>query len=103
MQVHSGQVVNVSRIDAILCNNPIVKEKSIRITVQVPLPLYRQLEEQAAARGSSVRELVLTGVKNVAFQEQRPRSKRVRFPLIVSEGPKVKLTNDRIYEQIEFP
>ncbi len=34
---------------------------------------------------------------------QRPRPQRVRFPLIVSKGPKVNVTNERIYEHVEFP
>jgi hypothetical protein len=27
----------------------------------------------------------------------------VKFPLIASDGPKVDLTNEQIYEHIEFP
>jgi hypothetical protein len=80
-----------------------MKEQSVRTTVDIPAPLYRKLKEQAAARGSSIRELVLMGVKNVVLEGQRPRPKRVRFPLIVSEGPKVNLTNEQIYEHVEFP
>jgi len=78
-------------------------KQSIRITIEVPLSLYHQLEKQAAARDFSIRELILMGVKNILFQARRPHSKPVRFPLIVSEGPKVKLTNNQVYEQIEFP
>jgi hypothetical protein len=80
-----------------------MKEESVRTTVDIPAPLYRKLKEQAAARGYSIRELVLAGVKSILLQGQRPRSKRVRFPLIVSEGPKVDLTNEQIYEHVEFP
>jgi hypothetical protein len=80
-----------------------MKQDSVRTTVDIPAPLYRKLKEQAAARGHSIRELVLAGVRNVLLQGQRPRPKRVRFPLIVSEGPKVDLTNEQIYEHIEFP
>jgi hypothetical protein len=80
-----------------------MKEESVRTTVDIPAPLYRRLKEQAAARGSSVRELVLAGVKNVLLQGQRPRRRRVQFPLIVSSGPKVNLTNEQIYEHVEFP
>ena len=80
-----------------------MKQDSIRTTVDIPAPLRRQLKEQAAARGRSVRELVLAGVRSVLLRGQRPRPKRVRFPLIVSEGPKVDLTNERIYEHVEFP
>jgi hypothetical protein len=80
-----------------------VKQESVRTTVDIPAPLYRKLKEQAAARGESVRELVLSGVRSVLLQGQRPQPKRVRFPLIVSEGPKVEVTNEQIYEHVEFP
>ena len=80
-----------------------MKKESVRTTVDIPAPLYRKLKEQAAAKGSSVRELVLTGVKSVLLQGQRPRPRRVEFPLIVSKGPKVNMTNQQIYEYVEFP
>jgi hypothetical protein len=80
-----------------------MKQESVRTTVDIPAPLYRKLKEQAAARGESIRELVLAGVKSVLLDAQRPRARRVHFPLIVSEGPKVDLTNDQIYEHVEFP
>lgn len=54
-------------------------------------------------RGESIRELVLAGVRSVLLQSQRPRHRRVRFPLIVSDGPKVNVTNEQIYEYVEFP
>jgi hypothetical protein len=80
-----------------------MKQESIRTTVDIPAPLYRKLKEQASASGRSVRDLVLAGVKTVLLEGRRPRSKRVQFPLIKSQGPKVELTNERIYEHIEFP
>jgi hypothetical protein len=81
-----------------------MKSESVRTTVDIPAPLYRKLKQRAAAKGSSVRQLVITGVKAVLEQEeQRPRTKRVRFPLIRSKGPKVNLTNHQIYGGIEFP
>jgi len=80
-----------------------MKQESIRTTVDIPAPLYRKLKEQAAGTGSSIRELVLLGVRRVVLQAQRPRPKRVEFPLIVSKGPRVDLTNEQIYEHVEFP
>jgi hypothetical protein len=80
-----------------------MKQESVRTTVDIPAPLYRKLKQQAAARGESIRELLLAGVKSVLLQGQRPRPKRVQFPLIVSEGPSVELTNKQIYEHVEFP
>jgi hypothetical protein len=82
---------------------PFMKQESIRTTVDIPAPLYRKLKEQAAGTGSSIRELVLLGVRRVVLQAQRPRPKRVEFPLIVSKGPQVDLTNEQIYEYVEFP
>jgi hypothetical protein len=80
-----------------------MKQETIRTTVDIPAPLYRKLKEKAAAGGHSMRELVLAGVRSVLLEGQRPRPKKVRFPLIVSEGPKVDLTNEQIYEHVEFP
>jgi len=80
-----------------------MKPASVRTTVDIPAPLYRRLKQQAAAQGNSVRELVLAGVKSVLLRSQRPRPKRVHFPLIASKGPKVDLTGDQIYELVEFP
>jgi hypothetical protein len=80
-----------------------MKQECVRTTVDIPAPLYRKLKEQAAARGHSIRELVLAGVRSVLLHGQRPRPKRVQFPLIVSEGPKVDLSNEQIYEHVEFP
>jgi hypothetical protein len=86
-----------------MCDINPMKEESVRTTVDIPRPLYRKLKEQAVARGFSIRELVLAGIGTVLLQGQRPRSKRVRFPLIVSDGPKVNVTNENIYEHLEFP
>jgi hypothetical protein len=80
-----------------------MKEQSVRTTVDIPASLYRKLKEQAAAQGRSVRELILVGVRVTLLAGKRPHSKRVQFPLIRSEGPKVDLTNEQIYEHIEFP
>ena len=80
-----------------------MKQESIRTTVDIPAPLYRKLKEHAAAKGRSVRELVLAGVRTVLLEGQRPRPRKVQFPLIVSKGRKVDLTNEQIYEHVEFP
>ena len=80
-----------------------MKRDSVRTTVDIPAPLYRKLKQQAVAGGCSVRELVLTGIRTVLLQSRGPKRKTVKFPLIVSEGPTVDLTNDQIYEHVEFP
>lgn len=80
-----------------------MKQDSVRTTVDIPAALYRQLKAKAAVTDSSIRELVLAGVRTVLLQGRRPPHKKVRFPLIVSSGPKVDLNNEQIYEYIEFP
>jgi hypothetical protein len=80
-----------------------MKKQAVRTTVDIPVSLYRKLKAQAAAQGRSVRELILLGVRVTLVEGKRPRSGRVKFPLIVSDGPKVDLTNEQIYEHIEFP
>jgi plasmid stability protein len=80
-----------------------MKSEAVRTTVDIPVSLYRKLKERAAAQGRSVQELILAGVRTTLLEGKRPRAKRVRFPLIVSKGPKVDLTNERIYEHVEFP
>jgi hypothetical protein len=86
-----------------LCDTDFVKQASVRTTVDIPEPLYRELKQKAAARGCSVRELMLAGARTVLLEEQKPRGRRVRLPLFGSEGRKVDLTNEQIYEYIEFP
>jgi hypothetical protein len=78
-------------------------QKTVRTTVDIPAPIYRRLKQQAAQQGCSVRDLVMHGIERVLLNPERPRRKAVRFPLIDSEGPKVELTDDRLYELIEFP
>jgi hypothetical protein len=80
-----------------------MKQEVVRTTVDIPASLYRKLRKQAAAQGRSVRELILAGVKTTVSEGKRPRTKRVRFPLIVSKGPKVDITNEQIYKCIPFP
>ena len=81
----------------------LMKQQAVRTTVDIPTSLYRRLKQQAAAQGRSVRELILAGARSTLLEGKRPRPKRVRFPLIASKGPKVDLTNEHIYEHIEFP
>jgi len=79
-----------------------MKPDSVRATVDIPEPLYRKLEAHAAASGCSVRDLVLAGIRRVLVQGQRPRPKRVQFPLIVSDGPKVDRPTNKSMNRLNF-
>ncbi len=80
-----------------------MKQEAVRTTVDIPVRVYRKLKQQAAVQGCSVRDLILAGVQSSLLEAKRPRARRVRFPLIVSKGPKMDLTNEQIYERLEFP
>lgn len=80
-----------------------MKPRDIRTTVDIPAPLYRRLKVQAAARGCSARQLILIGIQKALLNDEGSRARRVQFPLIVSDGPKVDLSNEQMYEYIEFP
>ena len=76
---------------------------TVRTTIDLPVPLYHSLKEQAAREGTSVRMLVIGGIELALRKPARPASKRVRLPLIRSAGPAVSLTNRQIYDHVEFP
>jgi hypothetical protein len=80
-----------------------MKNKVVLVTVDIPASLYRKLKARAVAQGRSVRDLILLGVRRALLEGKRPLAGGVKFPLIESDGPKVKLTNKQIHEQIEFP
>jgi hypothetical protein len=76
----------------------------VRTTVDSPDSTYRLLKVRAAAEGTSVKAMVLRGVEVVlAEQEPIPRKKRT-LPVIESKGTRIiDLTNEQIYDLIEFP
>jgi hypothetical protein len=86
-----------------MCHTFGMKQACVRTTVDIPAPLYRRLKEQAAASGRSVRQLLVSGAEKVLVEGEGRPSQRVQFPLIVSDGPKIDLTNEQIYELAEFP
>ncbi len=80
-----------------------MKLDKVRTTVDIPGPLYRMLKERAASQGCSARELILRGMEKVLVAPTPSARRRVQFPLIRSKGPKVSLSNEQIYEHVEFP
>jgi hypothetical protein len=80
-----------------------MKEQTIRITVDIPASLYHKLKKPAAAQERSDSELILLGVRVTRIESKPSRTKKIKFPLISSDGPKVDLTNEQIYEHAKFP
>lgn len=76
----------------------------MRTTVDIPDPVYRKLKSRAATEGSSTKELILRGVKQVLKRNGRRSRKRVKLPLIKSRQPgTLELDNEKIFEIISFP
>lgn len=77
---------------------------SMRTTVDIPEPLYRDLKSKAAKEGRSVKELILRGVEAELRAESGRRRRKVSLPLIRSKKPgTLELDNAKIFEIIPFP
>jgi len=78
--------------------------ESMRTTVDIPDPLYRNLKVKAAGEGRSVKELILRGVEVELQLKPKRRRRPVTLPLVRSEQPgTMALDNAKIFEIIPFP
>jgi plasmid stability protein len=76
----------------------------MRTTVDIPDPVYRRLKSRAAREGSSAKELILRGVRQILKKSRRKASRRVALPIIRSKKPgTLELDNEKIFEIISFP
>ena len=76
----------------------------MRTTVDIPDPIYRRLKSRAASEGSSAKDLILRGVRQLLREPRRKKRKRVQLPIIRSKEPgTLELDNDKIFEIISFP
>jgi hypothetical protein len=83
-----------------------MEQTAIRTSIDLPRDLHRKLHEAAARKGCSARKLILAGIER-AVDEITPEKPRRRLsldpPLIPPAGRKLGMTNEEIYELIEFP
>ena len=83
-----------------------MEQKPIRTSIDLPRDLHRKLHEAAARKGCSACKLILASIER-AVEETAPERPRRRLdlstPLIPPAGRKLDLTNEEIYELIEFP
>lgn len=78
--------------------------KSMRTTIDIPDDVYRRLKSHAAKEGTSVRVVILRGVKQVLGLKQSAAPQRVSLPLVPSKHPgTLKIDNAQIYDIIGFP
>lgn len=81
---------------------------SIRTSLDIPVDLHRRLHEAAARQGCSARELILRSIEHTVETTLPTRPKQRldlrNNPIIPSRGGEpFDLTNEQMYELIEFP
>jgi hypothetical protein len=77
-----------------------MEQKAIRTSINLPQDLHRRLQEAAA------RKLILAGIERVVEETGQIRPKRrlsLDESLIPPAGRRIDLTNEQIYDLIEFP
>jgi hypothetical protein len=83
-----------------------MKQTAIRTSIDLPRDLHRKLHEAAARKGCSARKLILAGIERAVEETVQAKPKRrlsLDTPLIPPAGRKLDMTNEEIYELIEFP
>ena len=82
---------------------------SIRTSIDLPRPLHRRLHEAAARQGCSARQFMIPAQHRTRSQKNPNRSGPAggfslqNPPLIPRAGRRIDLTNEQIYDLIEFP
>ena len=80
--------------------------KPVRTSIDLPRDLHRRVREAAARKGCSARKLILEGIEKVVAEAEPARPVRrlsLDPPIIPSAGRTLNLTNEEIYDLIEFP
>ena len=83
-----------------------MKGSAVRTSIDIPKDLHRRLHEVAARKGCSARKLILVGIERAVEENKAARPKRrLRLdpPLIRPAGRRIELTNEEIYDLIQFP
>ncbi len=84
-----------------------MKPGAIRTSIDLPRDLHRRLHEAAARKGCSARQLILRSIEQAVAEAEPVRpSRRLSLdpPLIPpARRKRVDLTNEQIYDLIEFP
>jgi hypothetical protein len=83
-----------------------MKRTAIRTSIDLPRELHRKLHEAAARKGCSARKLILAGIERVVSEPEvsrPPRRLTLDESLVPPAGRRIDLTNEQIYDLIEFP
>jgi hypothetical protein len=79
-------------------NGSDMKSSTIRTSVDLPRSLHRKLHEEAARKGCSARQLILSAIEQAIEPPRRGRGRlNLERPLVKLQKP-VSVTNEQIYE-----
>jgi hypothetical protein len=82
-----------------------MEKSTVRTSLDIPVALHRRLHEAAVRQGCSARQLILRSIER-AVEQAAPEHPRRRLnlepPIIPSKGRK-PITDQEIYDLIEFP
>ena len=79
---------------------------TIRTSLDIPRGLHRKVHEAAARKGCSARQLILAAIETAVREAPAKAGKRLDLrhrPLLPRTGKPIDLSNDQIYDLIEFP
>jgi hypothetical protein len=82
-----------------------MEKNTVRTSLDIPVALHRRLHEAAGRQGCSARQLILRSIERVVDEiaPERPlRRLNLDPPIIPSKGRK-PITDQEIYDLIEFP
>lgn len=83
-----------------------MKANPIRTSVDLPRELHRRLHEAASRRGCSARQLILESIEHeISHIEPKRPGRRLNLDeaIIPSTGRPLPITEDNIYDFIDFP
>lgn len=83
-----------------------MKATSVRTSIDIPRDLHRRLREAAARKGCSARQLILRSIEQAVAEAAAKRPRRrlsLDPPIVPSTGKPIDLTNEQIYDLIDFP
>ncbi|HWY06558.1 MAG TPA: hypothetical protein VNY24_06830 [Candidatus Acidoferrales bacterium] len=76
----------------------------MRITIDIPDALYRNLMAKAAREKRPVEELILRSVETMLLLRETKKGRRVTLPIVRSKRPgSLRIDNDKIFQIIPFP
>lgn len=83
-----------------------MEKSTVRTSLDIPVVLHRRLHEAAVRQGCSARQLILRSIERAIDEitpQRPPRRLSLDPPIIPSRGKPFDLTNEQIYDLIEFP